>query len=168
MGHWQHHKIRAVDRSDQLDLRLRHVFHDALCLQRVDQSCTVPDRLVRRISAYPDAHHPYHSHGEDPFPGNSSQHRTHHDDHHHCRNRGNPTVLLAWRLPGLRPATPDLLDSALSYPSELRRPDAFHEDLVHSTVRVELNAEAAPPTGRSRACVDKDDVCVTASIGGRK
>ena len=127
---------------DQLDLRLRHVFHDALCLQRVDQSCTVPDRLVRRISAHPDAHHPYHSHGEDPVPGKPSQHRTHHDDHHHCRNRDNPTVLLAWRLPGLRPATSDLLDSALSYPPELCRPDAFHEDMVHSTVRVELNAVA--------------------------
>jgi len=117
---------------------------------------------------HPDAHHPYHSHGEDPVPGKPSQHRTHDDDHHHCRNRGNPTVLLAWRLPGLRPATPDLLDSALSYPSELRHPDAFHEDMVHSSVRVELNAEPAPQTGGSRACVNKDGVCVTANIRGRK
>src|ERR1039458_2440815 len=112
MGHWQHHEIRAVDRADQLDLRLCHVFHDALCLQRVDQSCAVPDRLVRRISAYPDAHHPYHSHGEDPVSGKPGQHGAYYDDHHHCRNRDNPTVHLAWQLPGLRPATSDLLDSA--------------------------------------------------------
>ena len=37
MGHRQHREIRAVDRPDQLDLRLRHVFHDALWLQRVEQ-----------------------------------------------------------------------------------------------------------------------------------
>src|SRR5450759_2908786 len=119
MGHWQHHEICAADWPDQLDLRLRHVFYDALCLQRLEQSCTVPDRLVRRISAHPDAHHPYHSHGEDPVSGKPGQHGAHYDDQHHFRNRDNPTVHLAWRLPRLRPATSDLLDSALSYPHEL-------------------------------------------------
>src|SRR5665213_2639440 len=144
MGYWKHHEIRAADRADQLDLRLCHVFHDALCLQRMDQSCTVPDRLVRGISAHPDAHHPYHSHGEDPVSGKPGQHRTHNDDHHHCRNRDNLTVYLAWWLPGFCPATSDLLDSALSYPHQLCCPDAFHEDVVHSTIRFELNAAAAP------------------------
>jgi hypothetical protein len=32
------------------------------------------------------------------------------------------------------------LDSALFYPHELCHPNAFHEGMVHSTVRVELNA----------------------------
>ena len=34
-------------------------------LQRLEQSRAVPDRLVRRIPAHPDAHHPHHPHGED-------------------------------------------------------------------------------------------------------
>src|ERR1019366_8758656 len=92
----------------------------------------------------------YHSHGEDSVSGKPGQHGAHHDDHHHCRNRDSPAVLLAWQFPGFRSATPGLLDSSLSYPCELRRPDAFHEDMVHSTVRVELNAAAAPPAGGSR------------------
>src|SRR5450631_1722391 len=132
MGYWKHHEIRAADRADQLDLRLCYVFHDALCFQRLEQSCTIPDRLVRRISAHADAHHPYHSHGEDSVSGKPGQHGAHHDDHHHCYNRNNSAVHSAWRLPGFRPVTSDLLDSALSYPHELRHPDAFHEDMVHS------------------------------------
>jgi hypothetical protein len=31
------------------------------------------------------------------------------------------------------------LDRAQPYPPELRHPDAFREDMVYSTVRVELN-----------------------------
>jgi hypothetical protein len=52
----------------------------------------------------------------------------------------DPAVLLAWRLPGLRPATSGLLARALSYPPVLCHPDAIHEDMVHSTVRVKLSA----------------------------
>ena len=58
-------EVRAVHRPDQLDLRLCHVFPDALRLQRLEQSRFVPDRLVRRVPAHPDAHHPHHPHGED-------------------------------------------------------------------------------------------------------
>ena len=36
MGHWQHHEVRAVHWLNQLDLRLRHLFHDALRLQCVE------------------------------------------------------------------------------------------------------------------------------------
>ena len=114
-------------------------FTDALCLQRVEQSRAVPDRLVRRISAHADAHHPYHSHGEDSVFGKPGQHSAHHDDHHHCRNRDSPAILLARRLSGLRPVASGILDRALSYSPELCHPDTFREDMVHSTVRVELN-----------------------------
>ena len=36
---------------------------DALRLRRLDRSGAVPDRLVRRIAAHADAHHPHHPHG---------------------------------------------------------------------------------------------------------
>jgi hypothetical protein len=38
--------------------------------------------------------------------------------------------------------------------------------MVHSTIRFELNAAAAPSANENRACGDKDDGRVTASIGG--
>ncbi len=78
---------------------------DALWLQRLEQSGAVPDRLVRRDPAHPDADHPYHPHGEDTVSGKPGQYGAHHDDYRHRRNRDSPTVHLAWRLSGLRPAT---------------------------------------------------------------
>ena len=65
VGHQQHREIRSVHRPNQLDLRLCHVFPDALRLQRLEQSRFVPKRLVRRIPAHTDAHHPHHPHRED-------------------------------------------------------------------------------------------------------
>ena len=41
--------------------------------RRLEQCRAVPDRLVRRIAAHPDAHHPYHSHGEDSVSGKPRQ-----------------------------------------------------------------------------------------------
>src|SRR6185437_580601 len=40
---------------------------------------------------------------------------------------------------GLRPVASCILDRALSYSDELCRPDTFCKEMVHSTVRVELN-----------------------------
>src|SRR5450759_3975481 len=140
MGHWKHYEVCAVHRPNQLDLRLCHLFHDALRLQCVEQSSIVSDWMVRRIPAYPDLDHPHHSHGEDSVFPKSSQHSTHHDNPHHCCNRNSPTVLLARQLFGFRPAAPNLLDCALSYSSKLCHPDAYREDVVHSTFRVELNS----------------------------
>ena len=34
-------------------------------LRRLDQARAVPDRMVRRVAAHPDADHPHHPHGED-------------------------------------------------------------------------------------------------------
>ena len=50
------------------------------------------------MPAHPDAHHPYHPHGEDAVSGKPGQYGADHDDHHHCRRRDRPAVLLAWRL----------------------------------------------------------------------
>ena len=112
MGHRQHREIHAVHRPDQLDLRLRHVFHDALCLPRLEQSGSVPDRLVRRIPAHPDAHHPYHPHRQDAVSGKPGQHGADHDEPHHCRNRDCHALHLARRLSGLHSAAAELLDRA--------------------------------------------------------
>ena len=57
----------------------------------------------------------------------------------------DPAVLLAWRLPGLRPATSGLLARALSYPPVLCHPDAIHEDMVHS---LPIRLLPTPPTCR--------------------
>ena len=56
----------------------------------VDQSSAVSDRVVRRIPAHSDAHHPYHPNGEDPVSGKPSQYGAHHDDHRHRRHRHSP------------------------------------------------------------------------------
>ena len=64
VGHRQHLEIRAVDRTDQLDLRLRYILRDARRLPCLGQAGAVPDRLVRGEPAYPDADHPYHPHGQ--------------------------------------------------------------------------------------------------------
>ena len=44
VGHRQHRQVHAVHRADQLDLRLRHLFHDALRVRRLDaiRRCSRP------------------------------------------------------------------------------------------------------------------------------
>ena len=60
---------------------------------------------------------------------------------------------LVRRLSGLRPAASGLLDRAQSDPHELCHPDTFREDMVYSTVRVELN-------GRFTVVLTVADGCV--------
>jgi hypothetical protein len=90
-------------------------------------------------SAHSDAHHPYHPNGEDSVPGKPRQYGAHRHDHHHRRDRYSPALYLVRRISGLHRAAYGLLDRAQSDPPELCDPDAFREDMVYSTVRVELN-----------------------------
>ena len=66
-----------------------------------------------------------------------------HDDHHHCGDRDGAAVHLPRRLSRLRAAAAGLLARARSYPDELCRAHAFREDMVHSTLRVELDGRFA-------------------------
>ena len=47
MGYRQHLQIHGVYRTDQLDIRLRDLRHDALCLRCLEQSVVVPNGMVR-------------------------------------------------------------------------------------------------------------------------
>ena len=81
-------------------------------LQRLEQSRAVPDRLVRRVAAHPDAHHPHHPHREGSVPRKPGQCGADRHDHRHRRRRDSPAVHLARRLSGLRPAALVILAAA--------------------------------------------------------
>ena len=87
MGHRQHLQVHGLHRADQLDLRLRDLCHDAVSSSTLEQSVAVPDRLVRRIAADPDADHSHHPHREDPVPREPRQSGADRDDGHHLRDR---------------------------------------------------------------------------------
>ena len=78
-----------------------------------------------------------------PFLESRASDGADHDDHHHCGNRDGAAVHLPRRLSRLRAAAAGLLARALSHPDELCRAHAFREDVVHSTLRVELDGRFA-------------------------
>ncbi|MCG2744070.1 MAG: hypothetical protein L6271_09150 [Desulfobacteraceae bacterium] len=53
--------------SDQLDLQLPDLLHDAVPIRLLAQSGPVPHRLVRGVALHPDVDHPCHPHQQDPF-----------------------------------------------------------------------------------------------------
>jgi Ni,Fe-hydrogenase I large subunit len=60
VGHKQHIQIYDLYRANQLHLRLCHLWHDVVRLQRLDQSVAVPNWMVRRISPDANADNPHH------------------------------------------------------------------------------------------------------------
>ena len=85
--------LHPLHRPVQFGLRLHDVLHDALRLRLLGrehargaqaQRVAVPDRLVRRIAADADAHHPRHPHQPHSVPPEPGQLAAdgHHGDHH--------------------------------------------------------------------------------------
>ena len=62
VGNWRNPAFHFIYWTHKLDLRLLDILLYALLVQCLDQSGSVPHRLVRRVPLYPDAYHSRHPH----------------------------------------------------------------------------------------------------------
>ena len=142
MGYRQHLQIHGVYRTDQLDIRLRDLRHDALRLRCLEQSVVVPDRMVRRIPSDPNPHHPHHQNGEDPVHREPCKPRAHCDDGDHLHGRNDVALHLGGFGVRLRAASLALLAAGRGHAGDIRNTHPPCESLVHSQVGTLRGIEA--------------------------
>jgi hypothetical protein len=132
VGHQQHIQIHDIYRANQLDLRLRHLWHDVVCLQCLEQSFTVPNWMVCRISSDANLDNPHHQDGEDSIFREPREQRPHHDNDHHLRDRDRATIHLGGLSARVHAAARALLAAGYGHVANIRNSHTCCESLVHT------------------------------------
>ena len=121
----------------------------------LEQSSAVPDRMVRRIPADPDAHHPYHPNREDPVHRKPCKPGTYRDDGNHLHGRNVVALHLGRFGVRFRAASMALLAPGRGHDGDIRDTHAPCEGLVRpqvGTLRRPVRRELLAVRGRVTAC----------------
>jgi len=151
LGHRQHFQVHDFHRPDQLDLRLCDLRDDAVRVRFLDQSVAVSNGLVRGIAAHANAHHPHHSHGQDPVRGEPRESDAHRHDNHRFTGWNRPTLHHRRRCARLYAASRALLAPGREHAAQLFGADAFGEGMVRPPLGDVTAPANAAATGRKHS-----------------
>ena len=105
-----------------------------VCIWRLEQPAAVPDWVVCRIAADPDANHPDHSHRKDPVFSEPCEQCADRDDGPCGRRRGSPTLFPVGAHTRFRSAAGKLLVGRVRNYPWLLHDGAFGQELVRAAL----------------------------------